>query len=148
MPGVYPETFRPVAGGSHGAILRWKKLSVDESECREGSAGGAVARAVSCGSGRSTPETGDPDLEHGAWSPASRLEACAGHLRPLLDAEPPAGEPPGKGTVTCTHPDGTAETMVTRIRRALARFGRAYLESCAYLCPDYIGAEDGRSRRK
>ena len=94
-------------------------------------------------------KTGDPDLEHGAWSPASWLEACADHLRPPLeDAEPPAGDPPSKGTVTSTHPDGTADTMVKRVRRALARFGREYLESCAYLCPDYIGVENDISWRK
>jgi hypothetical protein len=81
-------------------------------------------------------KTENPDLEHDAWSLANWLEACADHLRPPLeDAEPPAGDPPSKGTVTSTHPDGTADTMVKRVRRALARFGREYLESCAYLCP-------------
>ena len=93
--------------------------------------------------------TEDPDLEHGAWSLANWLEACAGHPRPPLeDAEPPAEDPPSRGTVTSIHPDGTAETKVKRIRRALARFGREYLESCAYLSPDYIRAEHDISWRK
>jgi hypothetical protein len=82
----------------------------------------------------------NPDAEK--VSLANWLKASADHLRPPLeDAGPPAGEPPGKGIVTSTHPDGTAETKVKRIWRALARFGREYLESCAYLCPDYIGVE-------